>query len=258
MKKGGLFCVLGLFALIAISSCLGEDGQKITVDNQPGVVIKTNDSTKVYLKDRVIYDDKFGSAYNHYDCILVKYNIDYGLFANADTGRRFGLFKAEILKHQEVPKLAFFSQLTDTATLLFDREERLLPSIDKQYSIIQDQLFLYTNHTVVDSIVPNDYMELSYDTELEPVWDEINNKDVYDLFIRVAKGVETTTNKTTESQLKFISSFNIEDLLAKNSSGDTIFFRINYGKSFNKDTTKIVSWGNQLFQYPVNYQSQKQ
>jgi hypothetical protein len=245
-----------LFSLTVIVSCLGDEGQKITVDSQPGVVIKPagSDTTRVQLKDRTIYDERFGSSVNDGNCVLVKYNIDYGLFANADTGRREGFFKAEILASTIIEPHELYTEITDTSIVVAN--EQMLKEIKEVHSIIRNHLFLYTEHPV-DSTELHNLFDLSYNADQVPVVDETIQKPVYNLFLRVVKNNEAG-GKVSDPQKIFINAFDITELLSNYNTTDTLYFRVNFAKSFDKDTLRITSWSNRLFRYPPILTGRKQ
>lgn len=253
MKKCALFCIFTMLAVTIITSCMGESGQIVSMANQPGVVIKTPDSTKIQTRDITLYSDRYTASADDGDCFILQYNIDFGLFANADTGRRTGLYTVEILNMEAVPMPDLETTLVDTATV-FTNEQTI--SLQKRYSIIRNRLFLYTQINP-DTVLPVNTFSLSYTTEAAPATSD-GNKKIYDLFLRSTK--EPSNGTTIDLSKKiYLNAFNIYDLLSKKGSDDTLFFRINYVNSFNKDSTAITHWSSELFTYPadITYAEQK-
>lgn len=240
-----LYVAVSVFLVSLISSCLGDEGDMVSVGNQPGVVVKNATETKVMLRDIEIYADNFGGGVDNGDCLILKYKIDFGLLANSDSGRRSGLYKAEILQTDTVHNEPLLAELElDTVSVL--PGEQIISSLQQRYAIINNQFFLYSVHKE-DSLKRrlHNLFELSYNPEQEPRQEE--NRAIYDLYLRVVKAKDGEV--VSEPEKIFVNAFNISELLAK--SNDSVFFRVKYVSNFNKDTTAVANWSaSSVFRYP--------
>ena len=97
MKRISLFILYSLLAVIFVTSCLGDSNQKITIANQPGVAMKSSNEVKIQLKDSIFIYSSQLSGVDNGDCLLLKYNLDYSLGANSDSGRQTGFFTVDLI-----------------------------------------------------------------------------------------------------------------------------------------------------------------
>jgi hypothetical protein len=248
MKKISLFIPYSLLAVILVTSCLGDGNQKITIANQPGVVIKSGTEAKVQLKDSIfIYSGQL-SGVDDGDCLLLKYNLDYSLGVNADSGRQAGFFTVDLIETNNVPLHALLNEL-DTVTTF--KSERLIREIQQGHAYILDRLFLYTLHPV-DSFQLQNLFELAYNAKREPGGLDANNNPVYNLYLRVFKNPGAEEQKTNTPDRLFINAFNLSEIAAKEKAAgrDSLFLNINYVSSFSKDTSSITGWAS--IQYAVS------
>jgi hypothetical protein len=248
MKKIGLFIPYSLLAVILITSCLGDSNQKITIANQPGVVMKSGNEVKVQLKDSIFVYSSRLSGVDNGDCLLLKYNLDYGMGVNADSGRQAGFFTVDIIETSAVPQHPLLNELDTTTTF---KSERLIREIQQGHAYILDRLFLYTIHPV-DSFQLQNLFELAYNAKREPSGLDANNNPVYNLYLRIFKNPGAEEQKTSAPDRLFINAFNLSEIAAKEKSAgrDSLFLKINYISSFNKDTSSITDWAS--IQYAVS------
>jgi hypothetical protein len=240
MKKISLFIIYSLLAVIFITSCLGDSNQKITIANQPGVVMKSGDEIKIQLKDSIFVYSNQLSGVDNGDCLLLKYNLDYGLGVNADSGRQAGFFTVDLIEANGVPLYTILNEL-DTTTMF--RNERLIKEIQQGYAYILDRLFLYTIHPV-DSVQLQNLFELAYNARKEPSGVDGNNNPVYNLYLRVFKNPGVEEQRTSTPDRLFINAFNLAGIAAKEKAAgkDSLFLKINYISSFSRDTSSITGW----------------
>lgn len=242
-KNVFLYILLSVISVLLISSCMGEEGRVVSVANQPGVVIKDATETVVQLRDLQIYSDKFGSTVDNGDCLLFEYKIDFDLLS--DTAKNEKKFKAEILRTDTVHRedLRFVTGEIDTLSLL--PNELRLSNMRQGYTIIRNQFFLYTQHAN-DSLHKS--FNLIYYPESAPVVED--GKRIHHLYLRVQG--DPASGKLAHNQTIYVNAFNIKDLLEKETN-DTVYFKIKYPNSFNKDTTEVSIWStSSLFKYPMD------
>ena len=241
MRKCGLLSVCTMLFFTFFFSCLGEEGQKLSVSNQPGVVAKTRDSTKIMLRNGTVYADNYPQAVNDSDCVVITYNIDFGLNFNADTGRQNETFKVEVQRIDNVNRQGLCLIATEDDTLAVDGAEQLLNTLQPRYAIIRDHLFLYTENKT-DSI-RNAYT-LYFDNDFDPA-PAANGRKIYTLYLRAKKDQVVNFAEKIE-----VNAYNIKALLDKKGA-DTLHFDVKYVSSFNKDTTQVEYWRSVPFTYPT-------
>ncbi len=251
MKKYSLFFIFIFLSGILITSCLGDSGQRITITNQPGVVIKSENDIKVELRDSVfIHSTSLSSGVDNGDCILLDYTLDYSLPVNADSGRREGFYTVEDVKFERIPQFTLGSVLD---TLTKDSvNERRISQIQDRYGFIQDRFFLFTSN-IVDSTDQINRYELAYNPASNPVSDK-DYARLYNLYLRVFR--DTLHNEgegVTNPKTVYVNAFNLTEISEKerNAQNDSLFIKINYVSSFTTDSGKIASWGNKVFSLPL-------
>jgi hypothetical protein len=224
MKKHSALYVISLLLLSLITSCLGDSGQKVSMGNYPGVVVKQNDSVKIHLKGNdVIYSPKVTSNVDNGNCVIVDFSLDFGQPENADSGKIKGFLTVDVTNVTLVPEPEFKTVLTDTSRMLDN--EHTFASIQPRDAFILNRFFLFTQHRA--DVLPLTF-DLSCDLE-QPLADK-----TYDLFLRVIKkaGGASAAQPTTQ-----YNAFDLTQLAARET--DSLFFRIKYVQSFNRDSTQI-------------------
>jgi hypothetical protein len=237
-------------AVIFVTSCLGDSNQKITIANQPGVAMKSSNEVKIQLKDSIFIYSSQLSGVDNGDCLLLKYNLDYSLGANSDSGRQAGFFTVDLIEASGVPLYMLQNEL-DTATMF--KSERLIREIRKGYAYILDRLFLYTIHPV-DSFQLQNLFELAYNAKKEPSGVDGNNNPVHNLYLRIFKNPDAEEQKTSAPDRLFINAFNLSDIAAKERAAgkDSLFLKINYISSFSRDTSSITEWASIQYAIPFH------
>jgi hypothetical protein len=226
MKKYGLFCA-ALTLLSLVTACLGDSGQKVSMGNYPGVVIKRNDSVKIHLRGNdVVYSPRIATSVDDGDCVIIDFSLDYGRPENADSGRIKGFLTVDVSNVSLVPRQEMNTSLTDTSLML--PNEHTLASIQQRNVFILNRFFLFTEHR-------GDTLPLHFDLSFDP--EQVPADKVYDLFLRVTKNTEAPA--ATQPNIQY-NAFNLTDL--RNRETDSLIFRINYVQSFSRDSTQI-NWG---------------
>jgi hypothetical protein len=240
MKKIGLYILFGVLAVALATSCLGDSSQKITIANQPGVAMKSGGEAKVQLKDSMFIYSSQLSAVDNGDCLLLKYNLDYGLGVNADSGRQAGFFTVDLIEAKAVPLHPLINEL-DTATMF--KTDRLIREIRQGYAYILDRLFLYTVHPV-DSFQLENLFELAYNAKKEPAAVNANQNPVYNLYLRVFKNPDVQEQRTNAPANLYVNAFNLAEIAGRERAAgkDSLFLRINYASSFGKDMLSVADW----------------
>ncbi|GHT38064.1 hypothetical protein FACS189435_4290 [Bacteroidia bacterium] len=234
MKKKNIYAVLVVALALAVS-CMSEGGQKVSVGNYPGVVVKHGDSAFIYLKGHeMIYSATGLQNLNDGDCVIADFLLDYSLKENADSGKVKGFLTVSLKKVTPLPQLPLSATLTDTATAL--PGERVISSVYGQEAFILDKFFLFTAHR------PDSFpllFNLSYDPKMA-------EEEVYDLYLRV--NVEESEAKASQP-LTQANAFLLEELSRRET--DSLFFRINYVRQFNADST-VISWASTpVYRYSI-------
>ena len=235
VKKYNLYAVLAVALAMAVS-CMSEGGQKVSVGNYPGVIVKHGDSAFVYLKgNEVIYSATGLQALDDGDCVVMDFLLDYSLPENADSGRVKGFLTVSMKKVTPLPRYPLLAALTDTATAL--PGERVISSVYGQHAFIRDMFFFFTGHAA-DSL-PLQF-NLSYDPASAPA------EDVYDLYLRVSADAGEAKASQPQTQA---NAFLLEELSRRET--DSLFFRINYVRQFNADST-VISWASTpVYRYSI-------
>ncbi|MDR2390049.1 MAG: hypothetical protein LBD89_09760 [Tannerellaceae bacterium] len=225
MKMYNVYGLFYLLLLLTATSCLGDGGQTISLGSYPGVVVKRNDSAKIYLKGHdVIYSPQTNTSVDDGDCVIIDFTLDYGKPENSDSGRVKGYLTVDISRITPVSYQAAGSLVTDTSAVL--PNEHTLSAIQQRNALILDRFFLYTEHRS-DNTSPL-HFDLSYDPE-QTVTDK-----TYDLFLRVTKDMEASPAAQQQVQC---NAFDLSELSKRET--DSLIFRIHYVQGFNKDSTQI-------------------
>jgi hypothetical protein len=226
MKKHSVFYLLIFAALGFITSCLGDSGQKILIGSYPGVVLKRNDSAKIYLRGGdVIYSSQASASVDDGDCLIVDFTLDYGRPENSDSGRAKGFLTVDAITMTPVPSRQLLNVWTDTSVVL--PAEHVLSSIQERHALIQNRFFLFSEHR-------NNSYPLLFELSYKP--DQERTDRVYDLFLRIRHEGEPAAAALPALQY---NAFDLTDLRNREVGQDSLFFRIHYVQGFNKDSTQI-------------------
>lgn len=240
-----LYSVFVLMALL--TSCMGEGGHPVTMGFLPGVVqfepersIYLNGGTVITAPQLETMELKDG------DCCLVDYKADRG---DIVTDK---IFEVDIIKYESVSKWPVASMMMDTTVM--QRNERFVTFQPKQSAYVKGELFLFTdvtNHRPDQKETFYMSYDLGEDVEL------IDDRRVYELQLRSIGEADTTAKPTIASQT-VPNAFTIKQFMEKAGAAeaavgkDSLYFRINYPRSFNSDTTKYLWSTSDVFAFLIN------
>ncbi|MDR1981316.1 MAG: hypothetical protein LBQ39_06845 [Tannerellaceae bacterium] len=239
---------MGVVFVLLLGSCLAESSQKLRVGNQPGVVeTASNDSVFIHMRDYKVYASKFSGNVENGDCGLVNFDIDFGSPENADSGKIKGFRTVSVIKFDTVPRHTLLTaaalELTDSSIVV--PNEQLVSSLEQRNTLVGDVYFLFSVHSRQDSLPL--HFNLSYNPDYAPPRNE-QNQPVYDLFYRVIKEVGASPQPTAPT--KYYNAFDLKQLIDA-TQGDSLFFRIRYARSYNKDTTQINWASSDVYRYGI-------
>ena len=234
MKRYYLYIMTAALCSLFVS-CLAEGGSEVTLASQPAVVKNVAEKKALVIKSgTVIYSDEFNSRSNvvEGDCALVDFTIDLSSAENIMKDS-IGYYTAQSINFVPVEKRSVSKVLTDTATLIVN--EQVVPSIYNKSCLIEDCLFLFTEHTIHFS---NEMVDLSYDDNAEPHVDN-NMRRVYSLYLRLAGEVIGDSKEIKYNAFdlsRFIREKGAKEALA---GKDSLVFRINYLNAVRSDSTGV-------------------
>ncbi|MCD7931829.1 MAG: hypothetical protein LUH15_10980 [Tannerellaceae bacterium] len=235
-------------SVVLLISCLGEGNNVVEYGSQPAVTALEmngeNESVFFYIQDDIKIIPKtspgnFGTG----ECVLLNYKVDLDDYQG--EGNQF--YEVELTGSPTVLKQWDLLTTTIDTTGVLDYE-RLIPTFEKRNAYIKDNLFLYFEYSISDSLtIHNDY-KMYYFPDQTPKYDTIPNADVYEMFLRVETDTTKTPSRTSDTKMKDVNAFAIRQFvnqyrateLAKNQ--DHLYFRVKYARSFNSDSTSI-NWG---------------
>ncbi|MCD7938299.1 MAG: hypothetical protein LUG98_15685 [Tannerellaceae bacterium] len=260
MKK--LTFISSIFTgILLFTSCLGEGGHVIELGLQPAVAGIEDEEIFFYIKDteRVLPSTSSSLNFGAGECALISYKVD--LSEQDHTNSVDGGYYTVTLTTTPttVPRWSTGNQLTDTATVL--PNEWIISSMESRYGCVRNQLFLYTNLSLPDSLLPVRSFDLSFtpnqtileDTTLQKNYNVVHGY-VCEMFLRVEKFPGEGTVRQPRNTHRDVNAFPVGDLVstfAQYAEDDSLFVRIKYAKSFNSDSTKL-NWGeSEAFRIPV-------
>ena len=242
MKKLKFLGVIAM-ATVLLTSCL-DGGNNEQSGSAYGVIGFSMDAmgNVAYTGDNVpVYASKFSDLTDN-ECVLFAFNINYDDPANA--GKKY--LTATVSQYVRLDNTGRVEPV-DTAKTSIKKGE--LAVVDAGvvaggvYSAtIKDYLFLGSSHEKTTSDQTNSYF-LQIDPTKEP--QAVDGKNVYDFFLRVVKksdGKGTIGTNAFNYAIRaggYISSLEAKE---KAKGNEAFYFRINYIKEFNKDTTE-ATWG---------------
>ena len=189
------------------------------------------------------------------ECLVANLNLNFDSEENANASSK-GYYTATAPNgYSKLDKYSIIPSLTDTIKPL-DNELTLRDVAQSGYSKIKNFLFLSVTYPTVVNDQKNRF-DLSYNYSQEPV--VVEGKRVYDFFIRVVKtedGKGATLQNATQvvtfdGRNEFSRLLNIE----KASNAESLNLRLNYVKEFDKDTTRITSWGTEIIKFAIPKES---
>lgn len=215
-------------AAVVLTGCLGESGETISLGNYPGVATMRGDSMFLLVKGGEMLFPKSGMSASLMDgdCVIADFLLDRSLKENADSGKVKGFMTVDIKRVTPVAVSALRTELTDTARAISG--ERIISSVYDLNAFIRDRFFLFTGHRA-------DSLPLAFDLSCNA--DYVDAGGVFDLFLRVfPKSGEGGASQPTA----VVNVFNLDALSSR--AGDSLFFRINYVRQFNADSS-LIGWG---------------
>lgn len=224
-------------ATVLLTSCL--DGGNNESQYEARAVVKM--STKSFKN--LAYESDYTVPIYHSDlnqledgeCIYAWKRIDLDDPVNQSASE---YYTASEFKYVKVPTGDVSPLLDDTATIK-DKEMTVTDVAAATY--IKGMLFVQSSHPNASSDQTN-RISLSYDRNQEVK--EVNGQRVYEIFLRAVKltdGKTNTGNVTFENAYNMSSFFSYAIAQEKAENKHSVYFRFNYIKEFNKDTT-AVTW----------------
>lgn len=189
------------------------------------------------------------------ECLVANLHVDRDSPEYADATSKGYYVATTPSGYSKLDKYSIIPSLTDTVKPL-DKELTLKDVAQSGYSKIKNFLFLSLTYPTVVNDQKNRF-DLSYNYSQEPV--VVDGKRVYDFFIRVVKtedGKGATLQNATQvvtfdGRNEFSRLLNIE----KASNAESLNLRLNYVKEFDKDTTRITSWGTEIIKFAIPKES---
>lgn len=240
MQKLGGWGVLILVVLLW-TSCMGEGGHLVRYSSRKAVV-QENPWKSLYVTDDSIPEGYLISSSDLEgredlkagDCCVVEYRVDFA------EQYKDGVYAAEILRCDLLPKWLLSPQMTDTAAILVN--EQFPTPLFSKGKYMKGRYFMdvqFKEHQ--DS--RQDLLELSYNPKEELRIGEDGIR-VYNLYLRAWK--EGIDDSTKVSSRVVPTAFVIEDFAEetgrreKELGYETLNFVINYPQRFNTDTTGCI------------------
>lgn len=238
MKSVKIIYVLASLAiLLSTTSCLDEGGNLITLASQPAVV-KMNDGQKVLLLkggDKIYASGLDSNAdLEAGDCGLVDFDLDYSDVSNIHA-EDSGFYTASNLSFTKYNKYPLSEHLSDTSGVYVD--EKMVSSIYEKSLILDNNLFLFTNHTLE---FDTDTIDLSYNKG-ETVLANDEGKRVYAFYLRFI-GDTISTQKEIKVSVFDLASFVAEKgKIEQEANQDSLYFSIKYVSAIKSDLTPTWS-----------------
>lgn len=240
MQKGSGWGMLILVVLLW-TSCMGEGGHLVRYSSRRAVV-QESPWKSLYVTDDSIPEGYLISSSDLEgreelkagDCCVVEYRVDFA------EQYKDGVYAAEILRCDLLPKWYLSPQMTDTAAILVN--EQFSTPIFTKGQYMKGRYFLdvqFKQHQ--DS--RQDLVELSYNPK-EVLQIGENGQRVYNLYLRAWKeGIDDSTKVNSKV---VPTAFVIEDFMEETGrkemelGNETLNFVINYPQRFNTDTTACI------------------
>lgn len=157
-------------------------------------------------------------------------------------------YTASEMKYIKVPTGNVSYSVEDTK-IIKDNEMTVLDVGTGGY--IKGMLFLITSHPDASTDQTN-RIDLSYDRSQEV--EEVNGQRVYNIYVRAVKVADGKTNKGNvafENAYPMSSFFSYASAQEKNNNQEHVYFRFNYIKEFNKDSTEATWATSKVLDYPI-------
>lgn len=240
MQKLGGWGILILITFLW-TSCMGEGGHMVRYSSRRAVV-QENPWKSLYVTDDSIPEGYLISSpelegredLKEGDCCVVEYKVDFA------EQYKDGVYYAEILRCDTMPKWFLYPVMTDTTAILANEQFPALIFTKSRY--MKGRYLLDVQFKTYQESRRN-LLELSYNPKEELKIGE-NGVRVYNLYLRAWK--EGQEDSTTVSTRVVPTAFVIEDFMEeagsreKEMGNEALNFVINYPQRFNTDTTACI------------------
>lgn len=243
MKKLKFLGVVAM-ATVLLTSCL-DGGNNEREGSAYGVIDLSMDAMAnvAYTDDNTpVYASAFTNLTNN-DCILFAYKINYDDPVNSGQNK---YLTATVSQYVKLDKGQVETVVDSTNESIRPNEMAAVDAgvvtMSAYSTTVKNYLFIGSNHEKSSSDQNNSYI-LQINPVQEP--EVVDGKNVYDFFLRVIKNSDgkNTIGSTTYNYVfpagHYISSLEAKE---KGKGSDAFYFRINYIKEFNKDSTE-ATWG---------------
>ncbi|WP_455641336.1 BFO_2992 family lipoprotein [Parabacteroides sp.] len=157
-------------------------------------------------------------------------------------------YTASEFQYRKISKGEVATSLDDTTTI---KKNEMTVLDAGAVSYIKGMLFVLSSHPNAASDQTNQ-ISLSYDRSQEVK--EISGQRVYEIFLRAVKvtdGKNNTGTVTFDNAFEMSSFFNYAISQEKAENKQNVYFRFNYIKEFNKDTTAATWATSKVIDYPI-------
>ncbi|MDH6304144.1 hypothetical protein M2459_000856 [Parabacteroides sp. PF5-5] len=244
MKKL-FFCSMLAVGAMLMSSCLGDGGSNEYTYTYYGVADYSLTTGKTVLHfsdaDYPLYSSTLALQLNEGECYYVTATIKSD--DNPDVATT-GYYNAIPTAFDIINKGQVIPIKSDTAVA---KQNEMATTNVELVNYVKGYLFVNSYHEAVGGSQKNEF-EFSYDSELPTITSGGN--DVYQLYLRVRKvqdGTSVTSNLIIPNAYNVKRFFDNISNVEKAKGKDKYYFRINYIKSFDKDS--VPTWTSSEVQY---------
>lgn len=233
-------------ATVLLTSCLDGGSNEKSYEAYAVVKMSTK-SFKMLAYENDYYPPIYHPSLDALDenqCIRAWKKINGDDPANQSGNEYYTASEMQFIK---IPTGNAYSAVEDT-TVIKDNEMTIL---DVAGGYFKGMLFLVTSHPNASSDQTNE-ITLSYDRNQEV--EEVNGERVYNLYVRAVKkadGKTNTGNVAFENAYPMSSFFSYASGQEKNNKKEHVYYRFNYIKEFNKDSTEATWATSKVLDYPI-------
>lgn len=237
-SKNFIYGVFLLLLPLLVTSCLDEGGNQVTLAAQPAVVQLARGNNKVLLLkggDKISTDALSADPnLNVGDCGLADFVLDYSDARNIQTLDSAGYYTATSLKFEKITKNPLLPLLADTSRI--DSTEMLVNSIYEKTTLLDNNLFLFTDHSIQINVKD---ISFSYSEEDGPTVEE-DGKRIYDIYMRILGDTLSSSYKEIKYNVLVMDSLILKQAEVEKAIGkDSLNFRINYLSAIKEDSTGV-------------------
>lgn len=238
---------LGVVAMttVLLTSCLdGGNNEKSGFGYGVAGVSMDAMGYAVYVDDNMsVYSPSFNGLTDD-DCVQFTYKINYDDPVNSGSPKYWTSSESTYIK---LDNKGYVETVVDTTKASIKKNEMaavdVAPLFINEYgATVKNFLFLNSSHQNSSTDQTNSYT-LQVDLNQEP--EVVDGNNVYNLFLRVVKvgdGKTTVGNSAFGYAIRAGNVFSTLESKEKAKDKDAFYFRFNYIKEFNKDSTE-VTWG---------------